>query len=171
MADPSKRLFDISLGIFDFAIILLGSSLGKLSQKMKEKHSVIIGLLVFALTGFFLGRQVEWLFLLFSFLATAGEELSNIALWSWLNKLETDDDNDGKVSSIISFFQDLGWTIGPICAGILYGIFGGELTISFGAIPILITFLISVILIKKHGHTINPNIYLHQYPRRIKGKK
>ena len=171
MADPSKRLFDISLGIFDFAIIILGSFLGKLSQRIKERYSVIIGLLVFALAGFFLGKQVEWLFLIFGFLATAGEELSTIALWSWLDKLDTDHSEDGKIASVISFFQDLGWTIGPVCAGILYGIFGGELTLSFGAIPVLITFVISTILIMKHGHTISPEAYPHQYPKRIRGKK
>lgn len=171
MADPNKRLFDVSLGIFDFAIIILGSFLGKLSQKIKEKYSVILGLLVFSLAGFFLGRQIEWLFLIFGFLATAGEELSNIALWSWLDKLDTDHSEDGEIASVISFFQDLGWTIGPVCAGILYSIFGGELTLSFGAIPVLITFVISTILIIKHGHTISPEAYPHQYPKRIRGKK
>lgn len=171
MADPTKRLFGISLGVFDFAIIILGSILGKVTQKIKERYAVIIGLLVFSLSGFFLGKQVEWLFLIFGFLATAGEELSTIALWSWLDKLDVDHNTDGEIASVISFFQDLGWTIGPVCAGILYGIFGGELTLSFSAIPILITFLISTILIIKHGHTIDPGLYPQQHPKRIKGKK
>jgi MFS family permease len=171
IADPGKKIFGISLGIFDFAIIVLGSFLGKLSQKIKERYSVIVGLLIFSLAGFFLGRQIEWFFLIFGFLATAGDELSSISLWSWLDKLNIDDKTDGEIASVISFFQDLGWTIGPVCAGILYSVFGGELTLSFGAIPILITFVISTILIIKHGHTISPETYLHQYPKRIRGKK
>lgn len=171
IADPTKRLFGISLGVFDFAIIMLGGLLGKLSKKIKERYSVIIGLLFFSLAGFFLGNQIEWLFLFFGFLATAGDELSSIALWSWLDKLDIEHNTDGEVSSVISFFQDLGWTIGPVSAGILYGIFGGEVTISLGAIPLLITFLVSTFLIVKHSHAIGPDLWPHQYPKRIRGKK
>lgn len=171
IADPTKRIFGISLGIFDFAIIILGGLLGKLSQKIKERYSVIIGLLIFSLSGFFLGKQIEWLFLIFGFLATAGDELYSIALWSWLDKLDIEHNTDGEVSSVISFFQDLGWTIGPVSAGILYGIFGGELTVSFGAVPLMLTFIISTILIIRHGHTISPETYPHQHPKRIRGKK
>jgi predicted MFS family arabinose efflux permease len=88
-----------------------------------------------------------------------------------LDKLDTNHSTDGEVSSVISFFDDLGWTIGPLCAGLFYGMFGGELTISFGAIPLLLTFIVSLILIVKHGHTISPGLYPQQYPKRIRGKK
>jgi len=171
VADPSKKIFGISLGIFDLAILLLGFLLGKVCQKIKEKTSIIIGLSLFSLAGLIIGRQTEWLFLLFAFLATTGDELSNIALWSWLSKLNKDHNTDGEVASVISFFCDLGWTIGPILGGILYSIFGGELAITFGAVPILITFLISVFLINKHNHTLKINYYSPNYPKRSRSKR
>jgi len=166
MVDPSKRIFGISLGIFDLAIIALGILLGRAVRNIRHKLAVTIGLLVFAVTVALLGKQTEWLFLIFGFIATAGDELSNISLWAWLAKIDKDHSSDGIVSGTISLFQDLGWMIGPVSAGILYGLVGPEMTISLGSIPIFITFILSLILGSDDNH-IPP----HPHPKRLRNKR
>jgi MFS family permease len=153
IADPSQKIFGFSLGIFDLAILLTGLIFGKFFSKAKENKIILIGLLLFSFGGLIIGHQIEWLFILFGFFASVGDEMSNIALWSWLTKLDQNHETDGEVSSVISFFIDIGFGIGPIVSGILLGIFGGGLTVTLCAIPILITFLISSFLISKNHHT------------------
>ena len=97
-----------------------------------------------------LGLNFGWLFLLFGFLATAGDEMAGLSLWSWLHSLDREHANDGVIAGVIGFFQDLGWTIGPIFAGIAYGLVGPSMTIILGAIPIFIIWAIYQIKIKEH---------------------
>lgn len=149
MTDPSKKIFGASLGIFDLAILLTGFVLGKFLKKLKEKQIILIGLLVFSFGGLIVGHQIGWMFLFFGFIASVGDEISNFSLWSWLAKLDQDHETDGEVSSVISLFIDIGWCVGPVLAGLFLNFFGGETAITLSAIPILITFLISTILISK----------------------
>lgn len=166
MVDPSKKIFGISLGIFDLAIIALGTILGHLTKKTKHKFAVTGGLFIFALMVALLGHQTEWLFLLFGFIATAGDEFSNISLWSWLAKLDKDHESDGAVSGTISLFQDFGWMIGPILGGFLYGIVGPEMTISLGSIPIFITFVLALTLSSDEVETSE-----RPHPRQLRNKR
>ena len=166
MIDPSKKIFGISLGIFDLAIIAMGTLLGHLAQKTKHKIAVTGGLFIFALMVALLGKQTEWLFLIFGFIATAGDEFSNISLWSWLAKLDKNHQSDGAVSGTISLFQDSGWMIGPVIAGVLYELVGPEMTISLGSIPIFITFIFSLTLGPNEGEIIN-----QPHPRRLRNKR
>ena len=172
MANSSKNIFGFSLGIFDLAIIIIGFLIGKFFPKLRENTTALLGLLLFSIGGLIVGHQIEWIFILFAFLAGSGDEISNIALWSWLAKLDQDHQSDGEVSSVISFFIDIGYAIGPIMAGILYDLFGGELTITFCALPILITFIISLFFVTKYSHTLNINYLANlNYPHRSRGKK
>ena len=150
MTDPSKKIFGMSLGIFDFSILLTGFFFGKFFQGIKAKKLIILGLLLFSVSGLIIGQQVQWLFLFFGFIASAGDEISNITLWSWMTKLDNNHETDGEVSGTISFFTDIGWSLGPVIAGLLFGIFGGENTITLSAIPILITLIASTFLVSKN---------------------
>lgn len=135
-------MLGIGLGIFDFAIVTLGFLLGNLADKFNKRTLVFFGLLLFSVSGMLLGFNFGWLFLLLGFAATTGDEMSEISLWSWLHTLDKDHANDGKVSGVIYLFQDLGWAIGPIAAGILYGLVGPTWTIVIGAIPIFLVWII-----------------------------
>ena len=99
-----------------------------------------------------------WLFLLFGFLATSGEETAMLSLWSWLHALDHEHAHDGAVTSTISLFGDLGWAIGPIAAGILYGVIGPTWAIVISAFPILCTWVVYQCLMHKH----NPHLHIDQ---------
>jgi predicted MFS family arabinose efflux permease len=101
----------------------------------------------------FLGFNFGWLFILFGFLATSGDEMASISLWSWLHSLDREHANDGLVSGVINLFSDFGWAVGPIAAGVLYGLVGPTWTIVIGALPIFIAWVIYQFVARKHRHT------------------
>ncbi|MBI5798630.1 MAG: MFS transporter [Candidatus Yonathbacteria bacterium] len=133
----------VALGVFDFAVAVLGFFFGRLADKWNQKWLIFFGLLLFSVTGALLGFSTHLWFLVLGFMATAGDELSGLALWAWMDRLDKSHREDGLIAGVISFFQDLGWTIGPLVAGFLYGAIGPAWTIAVGAIPILITWMIS----------------------------
>ncbi|MFA6503559.1 MAG: MFS transporter [Patescibacteria group bacterium] len=141
-------MLGIGLGIFDFAIVVLGFMLGNLADKFNKRLLVFCGLLLFSVSGMLLGFNFGWLFLLLGFVATTGDEMSEISLWSWLHALDKNHANDGKISGVIYLFQDLGWAIGPIAAGLLYGFVGSTWTIVIGATPIFLTWIVYLFLVR-----------------------
>lgn len=150
-SQANNNLLGIGLGVFDFAVVVLGFLLGSLADKSNKRTMVFFGLLVFSLAGMILGFNFGWLFILFGFLATSGEEMASISLWSWLHGLDKDHYNDGAISGALNLFDDLGWSIGPIVAGIAYGLIGPTWTIVLGAIPIFILWIIYQIVSRYHA--------------------
>lgn len=162
---------NLGLGIFDFAVVTLGFILGRIASKFNKQKLVFLGLLIFALAGFFIGFNFGILFLILGFLATTGDELAGISLWSWLNILDKNHTEDGLISGIISLFQDLGWAIGPMVAGILYEIVGPSWTIAIGGIFIFSVWsfygLVLGKLHRKHGNVAlsiikKPHVFRHK---------
>ena len=76
--------------------------------------------------------------------------MANIALWSWLHHLDHVHDQDGAISAVITFADDIGYALGPVLAGILYTAVGPGLAISLGALPIFILWILYYILVHKH---------------------
>ncbi len=148
-------LLGIGLGIFDFAIVALGFFLGNLADKMHKRTLVFFGLLLFAIAGVLIGFHFDILFLLFGFLATTGDEMAMLSLWSWLHALDREHAHDGAVSGVMGLFEDLGWAIGPIIAGFLFTWIGPSWSIAIGAAPIFLTWILSHFLMR--GQT---NIHL-----------
>ena len=134
-------LLGIGLGIFDFAIVVLGFLLGSLADRYNRRTLVFIGLLLFAIAGMLIGLDFGWFFILFGFLATSGDEMAEISLWSWLHALDREHANDGVITGVISLFQDLGWAVGPLIAGILYALVGPSWTLTIAAVPILLVWV------------------------------
>jgi MFS family permease len=135
-------LLGIGLGIFDFSVLALGFMLGNLADKVNKRTLIFFGLLIFAVSGALLGCNFGWLFIIFGFLATTGDEMAGLSLWSWLHSLDKDHAQDGTVAGVINLFDDLGWAVGPIAAGILYAWLGPTWTIVLGALPIFVVWLI-----------------------------
>jgi len=136
------HLLGWGLGAFDLAIVILGYLLGNLADTANKRTLVFFGLLLFAVSGILLGFNFGILFILFGFLATAGDEMAGISLWSWLHSLDKNHANDGLIAGVINLFQDLGWAIGPIFAGIMFGSLGPTWTIVLCTIPICTTWII-----------------------------
>ena len=143
----------IGLGVFDFSVVVLGFTIGKLTDTFDRRALVFFGLLLFGLAGSIVGFHLGWFFLLFGFLATTGEEIAGITLWSWLHALDEDHARDGSISGVINLFQDLGWAIGPVIAGFAYYSLGPSLTILLGAIPILVVWVVYHLFIGWHQMT------------------
>lgn len=145
MANHLSSLPSISLGIFDMAVVILGLSFGLIAKKTNRKRLIVFGLLLFSIMASLIGFQSGILFLVFGFLATIGDELSNITLWSWLTHMDKDHKEDGGVAGAITFAQDLGWAIGPLIAGFMYKPFGPQLTIMTLALPLFFTFVFAML--------------------------
>ncbi len=141
-------LLGIGLSMFDLAIVVLGAALGKLADRSDKKRMVFVGLFIFATAGALLGFNLNLLFLLFGFLATSGDEMSSASLWSWFERLDKDHSEDGLVSGAITLFEDVGWTIGPIMAGLLFVAVGPSYTILFGAMPLALVFVFSMFFLR-----------------------
>jgi len=88
----------------------------------------------------FLSFNFSWLFLLFGFLATTGDEMAGISLGPG-PLTRQDHDHDGMITGVIMLFSDLGWSCGPIFAGIFYAFLGPSWTILIAAIPIFIVWI------------------------------
>lgn len=153
----------IGLGVFDFAIVMLGFFLGKLADTLNRSMLVFFGLLLFSVAGIALGFNFGWLFILFGFLATTGDEMASVSLWSWLHALDRTHDHDGAVAGVINLFQDIGWAIGPAVAGLLYGVVGPSWSIALGAIPIVLTLVwYKFFMYRAHGE----GAYTHDIPQK-----
>jgi len=123
----------IGLGVFDFAIVLVGALLGRLADRTDRQRLIFFGLLLFATAGAALGFSAGIWFLVLGFLATTGDELASTSLWAWLYHLDKDHAEDVIVAASISMVHDLGWTVGPLVAGFLLTPIGTTWTIVVGA--------------------------------------
>jgi MFS family permease len=143
-----QGVLSLGLGIFDFSVVVLGFVLGRLVDTFNKKLLVLIGILIFAIMGILLGFYLNAFFLLFGFIATAGDELSELSLWSWMYGIKADSEHIGLVSGIIGLFDDFGWAVGPVVAGILYTYIGASKTILVGGLCILLNLILFVIFVK-----------------------
>ncbi len=154
IAQNSSDIPSFALGIFDFSIVIFGFFLGKMADKLNKRKAVFWGLATYSFFGLLLGFNLNLLFILFGFLATTGEELANLSLWSWLHSLDKDHANDGLVAGIITFAQDLGWTIGPIMAGLLYIYIGPTYVICLSGIILLSVWTVYEFVFNKHNQNL-----------------
>ncbi len=144
----NNGVLGLGLGVFDFSVVILGFILGKVVDSFDKKILILIGLGLFSIAGIFIGFNFGFLFLLLGFLATSGDELSGLSLWAWLYKIDKKHESYGLISGTISLFEDLGWTIGPILAGVLYGVVGPTWTIAIGGLIIFLNLIIFLLLVK-----------------------
>jgi len=167
----NSELLGIGLGMFDFAVVMLGFFLGGLADRANKRTLVFFGLLIFSIAGMLLGFNFGWLFLLFGFLATSGDEMAGISLWSWLHALDKEHDRDGLIAGIVNLFDDLGWAIGPIVAGALYAAIGPTWAIVLGALPIFATWLSYQFIVRMHATNIPHDGPVPRKPHRARYRK
>jgi cyanate permease len=168
----NDMIMGLSLGSFDLGIMLTGFLIGKLADRFNKRRLVFLGLLIFSVAGIFLGFSYGLAFILLGFIATVGDEMASISLWAWLNTLDKDHDEDGLISGVINLFQDLGWTIGPIVAGLLYSKIGPEWTITVGGLLILMAWLIySIRFSGLHPYTEISMALIPKKPHRFRHKR
>ena len=138
----------LGLGVFDFSIVLLGFFLGTIVDSYNKKLLVLFGMVLFSAAGILLGANFGFVFLLLGFLATTGDELAGLSLWSWLYASGGDRRHYGLVTGMVELWSDLGWTVGPVLAGILYTLIGPSFTISIGGALILVNLVLYLVMLK-----------------------
>ena len=163
-------LLSIGLAIFDFSVVVLGFLLGNLADTSNKRMLVFFGLLIFSVSGMIIGFDFGWVFIIFGFLATTGDEMAGISLWSWLHSLDKRHDEDGTVAGVINLFSDLGWAIGPFVAGILYTIIGPSLTILVCAVPIFIVWIIYQLVLRKYHTSTEQILDIPKKPHKMRYK-
>lgn len=146
--EAHNGILGIGLGVFDFSVVILGSILGKIVDSFNKKILILLGLVIFSIAGIFLGFNFGLPFVLLGFIATTGDELTGLSLWAWLYKIDKKHESYGLISGTISLFEDLGWTIGPILAGILYSFVGPTWTIAIGGLIVLCNLIIFLLVVK-----------------------
>ena len=60
----------VGLAMFDFSVVIIGSILCNMVNKVETKMLIFVGLMVFSVAGFLLGFSFGVLFLVFAFLST-----------------------------------------------------------------------------------------------------
>jgi MFS family permease len=148
LMQPGNQILGLGLGVFDLSIVLLGVLIGTFVDHGNKQLFVFYGLLLFALMGVVIGSSFGPLFLLFGFLATTGDEMTGLSLWSWLHSLDREHAHDGAIAGAISFSSDLGYTVGPILAGITFSTLGPGWAIAICALPLCIAWIIYAIHIR-----------------------
>jgi len=141
-----SRALSIGLMIFDGSVLVVGFLIGRLTERWSKRWLVFWGLLLFSVMAFLLGFNFGILFVIFGFLATTGDEMASISLWAWLDHLDKEHREDGLISGAIHLAEDIGWTIGPIMAGIVFQFFGPSWTIIVGSGFIFATWLAAAII-------------------------
>ncbi|MDB4984757.1 MAG: hypothetical protein JWM20_936 [Patescibacteria group bacterium] len=138
----------LGLGVFDFSVVILGFFIGTLADKYDRKLLILLGIVIFAVAGILLGHNFGYAFILLGFVATAGDELSGVSLWAWLYALDKKHEHYGLITGMIELWSDLGWSVGPILAGILYVAVGPSWTIATGGIIILLNLGVYLFMVK-----------------------
>ncbi len=152
IADQVKNgVLGLGLGIFDFSVVILGFFIGHIVDSFNKKLLILVGMIVFAVAGILLGSNFGFMFLLLGFIATAGDELAELSLWAWLYSIDTDKNHYGLITGMTEVWSDLGWTVGPIIAGILYSTVGAGWSIAVGGIIILTNIVVYIIML---GHPL-----------------
>ncbi len=146
----NAQFLGLGLSMFDLAVVVTGSILCAAIDRFDKKIMVFAGLLLFSIAGLLLGFSFGLPFILFAFIATTGDEMASLPLWAWLHHLDKNHNRDGLISGMINLAEDLGWTLGPLIASLLYVLAGARLTIAIGAIPLLILLLIYEFGVRKH---------------------
>lgn len=146
--DPHQQLLGLGLGIFDLAIVVLGVFLGTIVDRGNKRLLVFWGLLLFSIMAMLIGATLGPLFLLFGFMATAGDETTGLALWSWLHSLDKEHAHDGAVAGAISFSEDFGYAIGPVIAGFLFALVGPGWAIAVSSAPLFTAWVIYTVSVR-----------------------
>ncbi len=154
LAQPG--MLGLGLSVFDVTTVLSGGLFGRIADTDRRRLAIFFGLLLFATCSVLLGFHLNGWFLVFGFLAATGDDLSNVSLWAWMNRLSRTHAHDGVIASVVTFFEDLGWVIGPILGGLLYEAVGISWSIVLGSGFICLSWAVGSALLyrnrMRHSH-------------------
>lgn len=166
LAHPGPLSFGLS--IFDVTTIVCGGIVGRIADTKRKTLMIFLGLLLFATCATLLGFHLNGWFLVLGFLASMGDELSSVSLWAWMNRLNRDHAHDGLIAAVVTFFEDLGWVVGPIMGGFFYAFLGVTWTMVLGSSFLFLNWFVSSLLLHRSGYPIfhttqPPSVKPHRY--------
>ncbi len=148
LAQPGALGFGLS--VFDVTTVLSGGLFGRIADTDRKRLAIFFGLLLFATCAVLLGFHLNGWFLVFGFLAATGDDLSNVSLWAWMNRLSRTHAHDGVIAALVTFFEDLGWVVGPILGGLLYETVGISWAIVIGSGFVCVSWAVGSVLLYRH---------------------
>lgn len=169
LSHPGALSFGLS--IFDGAVVVCGGLIGRIADTHRKTLAVFCGLLLFATASMLLGFHLNVWFLVFGFLATAGDELAGVSLWAWMNRLNRSHAHNGVIASVVTFFEDLGWVVGPAIGGIFYELWGITWTIVAGSAILFLSWFVGTVMLYRGGYpifhnaiaaSVKPRRYVHK---------
>ncbi len=143
-------LLGLGLSVFDVTTVFTGGIFGRIADTDRKRLAIFLGLMLFAACSVLLGFHLNAWFLVLGFLAATGDDLSNVSLWAWMNRLNRTHAHDGVIASVVTFFEDLGWVIGPILGGLLYETLGISWTIVIGSGFVCLSWMVGSMLLYRH---------------------
>lgn len=149
IASGGSPILGVGLAMFDGAVLLIGYFSGWLADRQK-KHFLLLGSLsVSAVAALLLGMSLNWLIIPFAFIVSFADEIIIHSLWAILDGKVNKSTANGTLAGAMTFFDDLGWMIGPAVGGILFWWLGPERALMIMSLPMCIAFVFALTVGKR----------------------
>lgn len=144
-------VLSIALVGIELSSIMIGGVAGKLADSKARRRVFLPSALIGALAALLVGHVGSWWFVGAVLVLSFADEFVTDTLWTFIHGRTQGKHIEGVVSGAVTFFDDLGYMVGPALAGFLFA-FGSATVFTALALPIVAMFLIgSVLFSAKHA--------------------
>lgn len=140
-------ILSVALASLDLTVLVVDMPIGTLVDRYSKRPLVVLGMVVMAVAAITLSQTMTILVVLLAILLSLGDEIAIIALWAWLDQRTSKVHHEGIVAGTLTFVEDIGWSTGPVLAGILAGILTASATLLVGSIILASGAVFSIIML------------------------
>ncbi len=144
-ADPG--IFSIALASLDLTVLLVDMPIGMLVDRVTKRPLVMLGMVLMAVAALALSQTFGIMVIVFAIVLSLGDEIALVALWAWLDERTSKVHHEGIVAGGLTFVEDLGWSTGPVLAGILAGFLTESATLLVAGVILTSCTVLSTILL------------------------
>lgn len=140
-------IFSVALASIDLTVLFVDMPIGMIVDRFAKKPLVILGMVIMAFSALALSQAVSLLVIVLAVFLSLGDEIAIVSLWAWLDARTSKIHHEGIVAGVVTFIEDLGWSMGPVIAGILAAVLSGSQTLLVGACILSGCTVLSAILV------------------------
>lgn len=145
-------IYSVALAMFDLTVLFVDLPVGALVDRLPKRPLVVAGMAVMAIAALALSQHltlavVPLAVVPLAVLLSVGDEIAVVSLFAWLDERTSRVHHEGIVTGALTFIEDLGWSTGPIVAGLLAGVFTKSQTLLTGALVLSIGAVLCAILL------------------------